>query len=146
MSDTTDILIRVKSEVDKAVADLKKVDKGMEDVDKQSKKSASGVEKFGGSIKKMMGALGVGMSIALVARKLVDFGKDSVDTASRVQELGAKFDTVFGAKANEARQQLDEFGSAVNRSVVDLQEMSAEGQNVLVALGLQRDAAAEVSI
>lgn len=142
----TNILIKMMAEVGKAVNDLKKVDKGMANIDKQAKKTASGVAKFGGSITKMMGALGIGMSIALVARKIVQFGKESVETASRVEELGMKFDVVFGDKANEARQQLDEFANTVNRSTVDLQEMSAEGQNVLVALGVQRDAAAEYSI
>ena len=142
----TDVLLRVLSDVGNAVNDLKKVNKGMANLDKQAKKTESGVKKLSGGLKSFAGALGIGASIAVVVRGIVKFGKESVDVASRVQELGAKFDTVFGDKAAEARQQLEEFGDTVNRSSVDLQDMASEGQNVLVALGLQRDSAAEYSI
>lgn len=142
----TDVLLRILSEVDDAVNDLKKVDKGMAKVEKQGKKTESSVKKLGGGLKNLATALGIGASLAVVVRSLVKFGTESIDVASRVEELGAKFDVVFGEKAGEARQRLDEFGDAVNRSGIDLQDMASEGQNVLVALGLQRDAAAEYSI
>ena len=146
MANNTDIQIRMLAEVSQAVMELKRVESQMGKLDKQAKKSSSSFDKTTKALKGFAIALGVGASIASVVRSLVKFGKESLAVASRVEELGAKFDVVFGEGANQARQQLSEFGDEVNRSSIDLQDMASEGQNVFVALGLQRDMAAEYSV
>jgi len=138
--------ILIKTIIDKAVSDLKQTAGAVGDVDTATKKASTASSQLGDSFKKMAGAMGVGVSIAVLANAVKKFSAEAIEAAARSQELKAKFDVVFGQSAPQAREELDNFGTTVNRSRLELQEMASDMQGVLAAMGLNRAEAADYSV
>jgi hypothetical protein len=84
--------------------------------------------------------------IAAGAAALFDFGKQSLQTASDVQEMSSKFDTVFQHLSSDVTDELQEFADAANRSVYDLKGFAATLQDTFVPLGFARGEAASMSV
>ena len=77
-----------------------------------------------------------------ITMPLVGLGGLMVNTASWAEEMGTKFDTVFGDMADASRQWADDTAEAIGRSSLQLQDYLAETQNMLVGMGQARDEAA----
>jgi uncharacterized coiled-coil protein SlyX len=84
--------------------------------------------------------------IAAGAAALFDFGKQSLQTASDVQEMSSKFDTVFRHLSEDVTSELQQFADAANRSVYDLKGFAATLQDTFVPLGFARGEAASMSV
>jgi uncharacterized coiled-coil protein SlyX len=92
----------------------------------------------------LAGAAVAGLAAGGVA--LLEFGKQSISTASDVQEMSSKFDTVFKHLSEDVTAELQEFADAANRSVYDLQGFAATLQDTFVPLGFARGEAAAMSV
>lgn len=79
-------------------------------------------------------------------QQLVQLGAQSIATASDVEEMQSKFNTVFKDLAGPVTAELEAFAAAAGRSVYDLQGFAATLQDTFVPLGFARDAAADMSI
>lgn len=142
----SDILIRLVTEVNKAIDDINKSGTAIDNVGKKATTATTGTGNFGGALTKLAGAAGIAISLAKVTQEVIKFSKESLEAASRAQELTAKFDTVFGSSAPRASAALEDFGDTVHRSNLALQEMGADMQNVLVGMGTGRSKAADMSV
>lgn len=88
-----------------------------------------------------------GISLLInAASAMYNFGAGALMAASDTQEVGAKFDVVFGAKAPEAREKLAKLGNALGRSRNELAAMASGIQDLLVPMGFARDKAADMSV
>lgn len=141
-----EILIRIVTEVKKAIDDIDKSGTAINNVGKNATVATKQTGGFGSALTKLAGVAGVAVSLAKVTQEVIKFSKESLDAASRAQELTAKFNTVFGSSAPGASSALDDFGDAVHRSGLALQEMGADMQNVLVGMGTSRSKAADMSV
>ena len=141
-----DVRIEIKTIVDKAISDLNKTASAVNGVDNSAKAASGGSDKLTAGLGKLASALSITALILKAGAALKKFGTDSLETASRAQELTAKFNTVFGASAPKATAALDDFGDTVHRSNLDLKEMAATTQNVMTAMGVGRAEAAEYAI
>jgi uncharacterized coiled-coil protein SlyX len=92
----------------------------------------------------LAGAAVAGLAAGGVA--LLEFGRQSISTASDVQEMSSKFDTVFKHLSEDVTAELQEFADAANRSVYDLQGFAATLQDTFVPLGFARGEAAAMSV
>lgn len=77
---------------------------------------------------------------------LINFGLSSIQAASDVEEMQAKFDTVFRDGAAEVEEQLTNMAKTLKRSRFDLMEYAATFQDTFVPLGFARDEAAKLSV
>lgn len=141
----SNVEILIKTIIDKAVSDLKKTAGAVGDVDTAAKKASTGTDKLNAALKGLATALGVTASLVTLINAVKKFSAEAIEAAARSQELQAKFNVVFGQTAPKARQELDNFGKEVNRSRLELQEMAADMQGVLVAVGLNREGASQYS-
>ena len=80
-----EIRLVVKSEMDKAIKDLKKFNTGLKNTEKGSTKLAKDFKSLGASFLKV-GVVVTGVALAL---------KKTVDAASDLEEVTGKFNTVF---------------------------------------------------
>lgn len=65
--------------------------------------------------------------------------------AATAQEVGSKFDTVFGNNAEAVREWGDEFANQVGRSRTQITEFLASNQDLFVPLGFDSDSAESLS-
>lgn len=142
----TPIELEVKAIVDAAINDLKRVSGSIENIDDSSKKATGGTNKLASGLLQLAGTVGIAASIGGFVTSMKNLADVSIQTAARAQELKAKFDVTFGQAAPKARQELENFGDTVHRSNLDLQEMSANIQAVLSAMGMNKSEAAELSV
>jgi hypothetical protein len=128
--------------------ELKETKKGMENMEKGAKDSFSAASRsaalFGVAVSKAWDMATAGIS--MLVRGIYSASKAAIGMASDAGELGSKFDYVFGDQTESAKQQLDAFGEAVGRSKQDLYNMASGLQSILVPMGFNRDAAAEMSV
>ena len=123
----------------KVQADLKKTGTT---ADTAGKKAGKGFDAFDKSLKNIV----TGGALGFIGAQLVQFGKDSIQAASDVEEMQSKFNTVFGELAGEVTGELQTFADAANRSIFDLQGFAASLQDTFVPMGFARDEAAKMSI
>ena len=138
--------IQIKTVVDKAIADLNKTSSAVSGVNNSAKEASSGSNALTTGLGKLTGALSVAALVSVATRELKKFAEESLEAASRSQELTAKFNTVFRDAAPKASAAIENFGDEVNRSNLDLKEMAADIQNVLVGMGESRDSASDMSV
>lgn len=103
------------------------------------------MNRFGNSLRRMGRQMllmaGVGGGLYVLKR-----GFDAViNSASDAQEIGAKFDVVFGKLTGEARKWATDFGDSVGRATQDVEQWMAGLQDTFVPLGIARNEAAELS-
>lgn len=106
---------------------------------KKAKEEISGLSKSMGQLGKISAAVGA-------AGLLLKIGQDAIQTASDIQEMRSKFDTVFGSSADSVTSQLQNFADVANRSIFDLQGFAAGFQDTFVPLGFARERAAGLSV
>ena len=98
-----------------------------------------------GQVGKAAGAAAA-VGVAALGAAVAAFSVKAVQAGSAAQEMLSMFNTVFGASAARATEQLEAFGSEVGRSIYELQAMAASVQDTFVPLGFARDQAAELSV
>ena len=141
-----DVRIEIKTIVDKAISDIKKTANAVNGLDKSTKQASGGSDKLTAGLVKLAAAFGIVASIKTVVNAVIKFSQESLTAAARSQELTAKFNTVFRQSAPQATAALEEFGDVVHRSNLDLKEMAADMQNVLVGMGTAREKSAGMSV
>lgn len=88
----------------------------------------------------------VGKTMMLkVTAPLVALGTGFVWAASNAEEMQSKFDVVFRGMEDSVRSWADEHADLWNRSRLDLQSYLGDTQNMLVGMGMARDAGAAFS-
>lgn len=102
------------------------------------RKNLAGVKNALGGLSGAMGGLlgtaGIGM-----------LGAKFIQAASDAEEMGSKFNVVFGESARDAEAFFENLGNGVGRSTQELMEMGASIQDTFVPMGFARKDAAELS-
>ena len=112
------------------------------DVDDASfKKAEKGVADFKNKATKVLGAIGVGLSITGIAKGI----KDCVALSSEVEEMQNKFDVVFQGMTDDVEDWAQSYADAIGRNKNDIKSYLADQQNLLVGFGMTREAGADLS-
>ncbi len=136
MATTVDtILVKVE-------ADLKDVNRKLQQLEKNTSKTTKSVEKGFGNIGRSLKTFAVAYASILATRGVLATAK----FGSSVEEMEAKASAVFKRFLPTVRTELDDFGEAAGRSTVDLLEMATSVQDLLVPLGFARGDAARLSV
>jgi len=118
--------------------------KGADQVANESKKINNALEVQTGFMRGVGQAALAGFQMAGTA--LMDFGKQSIQLASDVEEMQAKFDIVFKTVGEEVTAELDKFGDAAGRSKFELMGMAATLGDTLKPMGFTEEAAGNMSV
>ncbi|RGH05309.1 hypothetical protein DWW59_08225 [Firmicutes bacterium AF16-15] len=94
-----------------------------------------------GAVKKILGAVGITVSMAGV----VKFGKDAMQAASDVEQMEQKFNVVFDTISKDVDAWAENLANAIGRSKNSIKTYLADNQNLLVGFGMDRQAAAQLS-
>lgn len=97
--------------------------------------------KVGTSLK----SVGSSMSVAVTA-PLIGVGAAAIKAASDVEEMQAKFNTVFKNVGGDVKREINEFANAVGRSRFELQGMTAQLGDIFKPLGFTEERAGELSV
>lgn len=112
------------------------------DVDDASfKKAEKGVADFKNKATKVLGAIGVGLSITGIAKGI----KDCVALSSEVEEMQNKFDVVFQGMTDDVEDWAQSYADAIGRNKNDINSYLADQQNLLVGFGMTREDGADLS-
>lgn len=117
-----------------------RAEQDMSSLQRQADQTASKFESVGGRLKSLGQTLTLGVTLPLAA-----VGAKSLQTASEVEEMHAKMETVFQDQTAEVQAWADSFADATNRSSLQLEEMATALQDTFVPLGFARDEAADMS-
>lgn len=109
--------------------------------DSSKKKAIDDAKALKGSITKLLGTVGITISIA----GIIKFGKDSIQAASDVEQMEQKFNVVFDNLSKQADQWAGELADAIGRSKNSIKTYLADSQNLFVGFGMEREAAMELS-
>ena len=126
-----------------AIVGTKKFNKVMNETNKRVKKQDAEMKGLGGTLKKMRAGyvLLAGVVTGVLAAA---FGK-AIKKASQLQEVNAKFKTVFRGVEKEAESMSNELVAAYGLSTIEARKFLSSVQDLFVPLGLDRKAAAGLS-
>lgn len=111
-------------------------------VDESSERKAeNAVQSLKSKATKLLGAIGLTVSIAGIASGI----RDCVALASEVEEMENKFNVVFQGISEEVDAWAQNFADAIGRNKNDIKTYLADQQNLLVGFGMTREAGAELS-
>lgn len=111
-------------------------------VDQNSQRKAEqGIEGLKNKASKLLGAIGIGISVAGITSAI----KDCVALSSEVEEMENKFNVVFGSISDEVDAWAQQYSDAIGRNKNDIKTYLADQQNLLVGFGMTREAGAELS-
>jgi len=102
-----------------------------------------GMQGLGAKIKQHNKAIGLAM--VATGGIILGISAATIRAASDVEEMTAKFDTVFKESAENVRNWADVTAKAMGRSRFAFMEMAASVQDTFVPMGFARDKAAEMS-
>jgi hypothetical protein len=108
---------------------------------KDSSKDLTDTQKRIEGLKKAAVGAGLAMAGAFAAVSI-----KSIQLAGDVEEMESKFNAVFKETAPDARRELEDFATTVNRSRFELMDMASSLQDTFVPLGFARDEAAKLSV
>ena len=123
----------MKSGADEAIGAIDKTESKMSKFNQGMKNFGAGMMDAG---KKMM--LGI-------TTPLVGIGVGMIKAASDAEEMRGKFSVVFDGMENEMRAFAAESSKSWGRSQLDIEGYLAESQNMLVGMGMTREAGADLS-
>lgn len=126
----------------KVEADLKDINRKLQQLEKNTAKTTKSVEKGFGKIGRSLKGFAAAYATLLATRGVLATAK----FGSSVEEMEAKASAVFKRFLPTVRTELDDFGAAVGRSTIDLLEMATSVQDLLVPLGFARGDAARLSV
>lgn len=129
------LLIRIESDMGDIRRDLQRLEKQTSQSTGRMQTAFAGLSRFLGP------AIGVAFAVQLgkASMRLVKFASD-------IEEMTAMSEAVFGEFIGQVRAELEEFGNAVGRSSIDLEQMAASVQDTFVPLGFARGVAADLSV
>lgn len=111
-------------------------------VDESSEKSVvASANSLKSTLTKALGAIGVTLSIAGIA----NFTSDSIEAASTAEQMQQKFDAVFTGIEDSADEWAGNLANSIGRSKNDIKTYMADIQNLLVGMGMEREAGAELT-
>lgn len=114
---------------------------GYEVDEKSRKKALDDGKALKDTLKKMLGMVGITVSVAGV----VKFGKDCIQAASDVEQMEQKFDVVFDSLSGQAAEWAENLADSIGRSKNAIKTYLADAQNLFVGFGMERDAAMRLS-
>ena len=123
--------------VDLVVED-KPARKSLRDIDRSTKQTADQFGKAGKAIKTAMTVVALGA--------VTKFAGDLADRAGMMEGIMRRVSQVFGDNASEVAAWAESSSAAFGESTTTLQGMAAEIGDLLVPIGLSREAAAEMAI
>jgi hypothetical protein len=100
---------------------------------------------FGGLATAIPVAGAAALAVTAVGGAAVGVGSKLIALGSDAEEMQGKFDVVFGDFGPGVIKDLDEFGNVVGRDTFELQGMASSIQDLLVPMGMSREAAAGMS-
>jgi len=108
----------------------------------------SGMAKVEGQLKQVGSNLrNVGRTLSTaITLPILGIGGAAVKAASDVEEMQAKFNTVFKTVGGEVSRELGNFSKQVNRSRYDLQGMAATFGDIIKPMGFTEETAADMSV
>ena len=136
-----DALFKGKPQIDQATKSVQGLGESATGAGKATEVAGS---RFGGmaSVLTKLAATGI---VYKLGRDFVEFGKQSIQAASAMQEMENKFAVVFQEHAPEVTKNLRTFADEVGRSTSTLMGMAAQMQDTFVPMGFARDQAAAMS-
>lgn len=118
----------------KITGDASLVHKDLTKVNKEIGQTADNFDTLAASVKSFTTKVLSGVLIKTLA-----------DAASEVEELDAKFDTVFAGRAQETRAWAENYATSVNRGIIATETFMATIQDIQTGYGMATDEAAEFS-
>lgn len=110
--------------------------------DEESKnKVASDASALKGTLTKILGAVGVSLSVA----GIMNYTKAAINAASETEQMEEKFNAVFLDLSDAADKWADNLSVSIGRSKNSIKTYLADQQNLLVGFGMARDEAASMS-
>ena len=109
--------------------------------DSSATKATETVSKLKSTLTKALGVIGITLSITKVA----EFVSDSIEAASTAEQMQQKFDAVFTGMEDSADEWAESFADSIGRSKNDIKTYMADIQNLLVGMGMEREAGAELT-
>lgn len=100
---------------------LKKAERDLDGVKRQSTQTAREVEASASKIGSAFKKVGVALVAAGITNVIYGFGKASVQAAIDAQEMESAFNVVFGNMADDVRAWAEETGNALGRSTQEIQ-------------------------
>lgn len=123
-------------------------------VDTKTSSSSSRLQDLDGKVNRLKGGfdkLNTSMDkfgrwgMLRITMPLLAAGGLMVKTASWAEEMGSKFNVVFGEMAASTEQWATAQSKAIGRSRLDIMDYLSETQNMLVGMGMTREAGADLS-
>lgn len=140
MADTVKFNVQV---VDKATAELKKIDKSVKDFDKTGKNSAANVKKWAQDNQanfQKMALIGTAAFVAVGAGIL-----KVTKSAAEAEGTRNKFNTVFAEGAGDMTDFINDIRTRMPVATDTIARMAADIQDLLVPIGLSRELGAEMT-
>lgn len=110
--------------------------------DKGSKgKAESEMEDLASKAKNLLGAIGIGFSVKGAFEAI----KACVEVSSEVEEMQNKFDVVFKGMTEDVENWAQSYADSVGRNSNTIKGYLADTQNLMVGMGMQREAGAKLS-
>ena len=99
-----------------------------------------------GNIKSMLGKVAVAMTAAFSVKKIIDFGKQSVETASDLQEVQNVVDTAFGSMSDKMEKFADTSIKQFGISRLAAKQTGSTFMAMASGMGLAQDTASDMAI
>ena len=115
-------------------ADIKSFQQGMAKMEGQLKQVGQNLRAVGGTLSRA------------ITLPILGIGGAAIKAASDVEEMQAKFNTVFKNVGGDVSKQLGNFSKQVNRSRYDLQGMAATFGDIIKPMGFTEESAADMSV
>ena len=136
--------------VDKTKPAFKRINKSMQGVDKQYKKSVKKIKKDTKSLNKSLKTVEPTLKsigkVGAVAFLTIGAGiASSVNEAGYAEGAMAKFNVVFGQYSKDVAKRFDELRTVMPLARHEIYRMGADLQDLLVPLGLSRESASKMS-
>lgn len=109
--------------------------------DKSKSKVLNDANALKKQVKSLLGTIGLTVSVA----GIIQFGKDSAQAASDVEQMEQKFNVVFDNLSKEADSWAANFADSIGRSKNSIKTYLADQQNLLVGFGMARSEAMKMS-
>jgi hypothetical protein len=115
-------------------ADIQSFEQGMAKMEGQLKQVGQNLRAVGGTLSRA------------ITLPILGIGGAAIKAASDVEEMQAKFNTVFKNVGGEVSKELGNFAKQVNRSRYDLQGMAATFGDIIKPMGFTEESAADMSV
>lgn len=138
------VVIQVKSNAASAAKDFDKLDKSLDNTEKELKQVDKQADKTADSFKGLKTVIGAAIG-AVAVRELAQFSKGLVDVASNAEETANKFNVVFSGVRGEAEATADALASGYGLASDEAQKLLSDTGDLLTGFGFTQEAALGLS-